>query len=164
MDILNAGVDLTEKSPQYNSFTVFSNRKNVDRRMERKMKNGKNSNSTKFQQKAIDFRAQYKGGKRKHDAEVFLMYLSQFYDVSVDELRGKSRKQPLPYIRKVFSYFADNYLDLSHRHIADLIGRERSTIVTNVQEMAAYLDFYLGSVSEAQIFDNYFNNLIKRRN
>lgn len=157
-------LDKYKKSLQDTDKFVNYDKIGQSRRKLRKNKNEKTSNNWRFAEKAAYFRVNYKGKKRSSDALLLLMYLTSMFDVNLDSILSKSRKHPLPYVRQLFSYFADNYLDMPHREIADLINRERSTMVTNVQLVSDLIDVYPLALIDAQKIDTFLSNLLKRRN
>lgn len=117
-----------------------------------------------FSDSAKRFRNRYKHShKTKHDVQLMLIFLAQQYDVDFDKLMTKSRKQPLPMVRKYFAFFTYYYFMLTHEKIAEIIKRERSTITTSIQDAIDDLECYAKSRDIAKNVDRFLHEISNRR-
>lgn len=117
-----------------------------------------------FSDSAKRFRNRYKHSqKTKHDMQMMLIFLAQQYEVDFDKLMGRSRKQPLPMVRKYFAFFAYYYFMLTHEKIAEIIKRERSTITTSIQDAIDDLECYAKSRDIAKNVDRFLHEISNRR-
>lgn len=75
--------------------------------------------------------------------------VSDYYDVSIADLKGKSRKKELVYPRQVAMYFAKELTDLSLKSIGyHFGGRDHSTVIHAIQTISDLME-QDGSVKEA---------------
>lgn len=117
-----------------------------------------------FSDSAERFRSRYKHThKTKHDLQMVLIYLAQQFDVDVVAVLSKSRKMPLPMVRKYYSFFAYYYFMQTQERISQLINRERSTIATSIQYAINDLECYARSREIAYKVDKFIHDISDRR-
>lgn len=117
-----------------------------------------------FSNSAERFRSRYKHThKTKHDLQMVLIFLAQQFDVDVDAVLSKSRKMPLPMVRKYYSFFTYYYFMQTQQKIAELINRERSTVATSIQYAINDLECYAKSRDIAHRVDKFIHDISDRR-
>jgi chromosomal replication initiation ATPase DnaA len=117
-----------------------------------------------FSTSAERFRSRYKHThKTTHDLQMVLIFLAQQFDVDVDAVLSKSRKMPLPMVRKYYSFFTYYYFMQTQQKIAELINRERSTVATSIQYAINDLECYARSREIAYKVDKFIHDISDRR-
>lgn len=76
----------------------------------------------------------------KEKAIYFMSYLCSYYKVSLEDLKGSSRKGTLPFVRQISCYFLSNHFDWSIYDIRDYLECDRTMVIHNVQKIKDLLD------------------------
>lgn len=117
-----------------------------------------------FSQSADKFRQRYKQSHRlMTDIELLHVFLCNQFRVDTNDVKGKSRKMPLPLVRKYYAFFLYYYFSMKHTEIACVMNMERSTITTHIAEAIDDLECYALSRSRAYAVDKFLHQISKRR-
>lgn len=135
--------------------SIGSDKKNIER---------KAPTAFYFSESAESFRMKYIRSHKIHADVTFLkIMLCKEYNVDIDDLESRSRKMPLPTIRKYVAFFCYYYFMFTHEEIAEIINRERSTVTTHIAEAIDDLECYPASRQRAYKIDKFLHNICKRR-
>lgn len=117
-----------------------------------------------FSDSAEIFRKKYRHGRKtKNDIFLLLVFIAKQFEVEIEDVLSDSRKTNLVMSRKYFAFFCYYYLMKNHTEIAELINRERSTMVTSIQDVISDLECYARSRSRAAKIDKFLHNICARR-
>lgn len=131
---------------------------------DKKIIESKAPSASYFSESADDFRNKYiKSHKLQSDILMLKIMLCKIYNVDLQDLEGKSRKMPLPLVRKYVAFFCYYYFTLTHEQIAIVIDRERSTVTTHIAKAIDDLECYFASREKALIIDKFLHNICRRR-
>ena len=63
-----------------------------------------------------------------------------YYELEYSLLDSDSRKTPIPYLKKIVSFFAYEYLKINQELIAEHFGQHRSNVCTHITTLKKYLE------------------------
>lgn len=117
-----------------------------------------------FSKSAEIFRNKYViSHKRMLDVKLMIAFICNLYDISPTDLYGKSRKMPLPILRKYISFFAYYYFQLTMVQIGSILNRDHSTIVTHIEDAIGMIEAYEKKRVICHKIDKFIHQISNRR-
>ena len=117
-----------------------------------------------FSKSAELFRNKYIISHKLHmDVNLTMIFICNLYEVSIEELMSKSRKLPLPIVRKYISFFAYYYFQLTMVQIGKLLGKDHSTIVTHIADAIGMIEAYERERAICHKVDKFIHQISNRR-
>jgi chromosomal replication initiation ATPase DnaA len=74
------------------------------------------------------------------DLDRILLQISLYFDVSIDDIKSKSRNKPLPLCRQLFFYFAKKKTGRQLVKIAEKVGQKHSNASISIKTINGYLE------------------------
>lgn len=81
-------------------------------------------------------------------------------NISIQDIKGRSRKNGLPLFRHVFAYLMRTELNVTLQNIGDVLGRNHDTILYGINKISDYLSvpkFYPDIKRMVDIFSILYN-------
>jgi hypothetical protein len=117
-----------------------------------------------FSKSAELFRNKYIISHKLHmDVNLTMVFICNLYEVSMEELMSKSRKLPLPIVRKYISFFAYYYFQLTMVQIGKILGKDHSTIVTHIADAIGMIEAYERERVICYKVDKFIHQISNRR-
>jgi chromosomal replication initiation ATPase DnaA len=101
--------------------------------------------------------------KRDLDIKMLIAFICNLYEIQVDDLMSKSRKLPLPILRKYISFFAYYYFQLTMVQIGKILGKDHSTIVTHIADAIDMIEAYERERVICHKIDKFIHQISNRR-
>ena len=74
------------------------------------------------------------------DLDRILLQISLYFDVSIDDIKGKSRYKPFPLCRQLFFYFAKKKTGRQLEKLAQKVGQKHSNASISIKTIEGYLE------------------------
>jgi hypothetical protein len=117
-----------------------------------------------FSKSAEMFRNKYIISHKLHmDVNLTMVFICNLFQVSMEDLMSKSRKLPLPIVRKYISFFAYYYFQLTMVQIGKTLGKDHSTIVTHIADAIDMIEAYERERVICHKIDKFIHQISNRR-
>lgn len=117
-----------------------------------------------FSSSAEIFRNKYViSHKLDMDVNMMMIFICNLYGITMEQLMSKSRKMPLPILRKYISFFAYYYFQLTMVQIGKLLGKDHSTIVTHIADAIDMIEAYQRERAICHKVDKFIHQISNRR-
>lgn len=74
------------------------------------------------------------------DADTVKRVIAKEFGISIDAMMSRSRVRSHSTARHVFCYIMRQYTDMRHREIGDMIGRDHSSVIHAVKNIAGLIE------------------------
>ena len=85
--------------------------------------------------------------------------IADLYDISVEDIDGRGRKQPIGIARQLAYYYARKFLGYTYERIGELFDRDHGAILFGVKKVEVYLQSDWETKDKVELLEQRFPQL-----